>query len=103
MYAVHIQESGQLPDFIVKAFDEESKKADNPRKYKSSIINNLFVKGDDGSFTMDLQNEKIVAATTEVERKEAARKEKRMRKTVFLASVFNGRADLLQKAIGDGE
>ena len=103
IYHVRIQEKGALPDFIVQLFDKESKNRPDARSFKSSIINNLLEKQSNGQYHMNLQNNKIVEARAQIERKEAARNEQGMPKTVFLANNFNGNTALLQQAIDNGE
>ena len=69
IYHVRVQEKGQLPEFIVQLFDKESKNQPNQRKIKSSIINNLLEKQSNGQYQMNLQNNKIVEARAQIERK----------------------------------
>ena len=52
---------------------------------------------------MNLQNNKKIEARQQIERREAARNEQGMPKTVFLANIFNGNTALLQQAIDNGE
>ena len=70
IYHVRIQDRGQLPDFICKIFDKDSKGNSPSREFKRTIINNLFVKQADGSLRMDLDNNIIVEARSQIERTE---------------------------------
>ena len=103
LYHVRIEDRGQLPDFICKIFDKDSKGNYPSSELRRSIINNLFVKQADGSFRMDYDNNIIVEARSQIERKEAARNELGMPKTVFLANIFHGNEYLLKRAIDNGE
>ena len=67
IYHVRIQDRGQLPDFICKIFDKDSKGNSPSSEFKRTIINNLFVKQADGSFRMNLYNNKIVKARSQIE------------------------------------
>ena len=68
LYHVRIQDRGQLPDFICKIFDKYSNRVQGPpKKIKKTIINNLFVKQADGSFRMNLYNNKTVKARSQIE------------------------------------
>ena len=55
---IHVPDAGQLPDFIVNLFDNESKMQPDQRKFKTSIINNVLEKQSDGTFKLNLQTEK---------------------------------------------
>ena len=97
-----LKNQGYLPEFIVQLFDKESKNHLS-EKYKTSIINNLLEKQTNGQYQMNLQNSTIAEARSQIERKEAARNELGMPKTVFLANHFHGNTALLQQAIDNGE
>ena len=103
IYHVRIQEKGQLPEFIVQLFDKESKNKPDQRKIKLSIINDLLEKQPNGQYQMNLQNNKIVEARSQIERTEAARNERGMPRTVCLANIFHGDEVLLKRAVDNGE
>ena len=95
IYHVHIQDRGQLPDFICKIFDKDSKGNYPSSKLKRTIINNLFVKRADGSFRMDLDNNIIVEARSQIERTEDARNERGMPRTVCFCARLRADADMI--------
>ena len=96
IYHVRIQDRGQLPDFICKIFDKYSNRVQGPpKKIKKTIINNLFVKQADGSFRMDLDNNIIVEARSQIERTEDARNERGMPRTVCFCARPRADADMI--------
>ena len=95
LYHVRIQDRGQLPDFICKIFDKDSKGNSPSNKLKRTIINNLFVKQANGSFRMDLDNNIIVEARSQIERTEDARNERGMPRTVCFCARPRADADMI--------
>ena len=97
-----MSDAGAIPAHILDLINEQSKKALNPRKEKSSLINNLFKKNSKGGYDM------IADAPVFEQAKEAfftrfgKDQDTGMPKDVFLWSTFQGNEQALAKAIANG-
>ena len=98
-----MQDAGKLPDYIVDMFEAQSKKAENPTKFKRDIVNNLLVENKDGSFSLDVKNNIFKEAETNFEEKKASTGMHGLQKNTFIASRFSGNVDLFELATAAGE
>lgn len=56
--------SGQVPDHVIWLYDVKARESGSPREYHSNIVNQLFQKGEDGLFNMNLDASMFKEAQT---------------------------------------
>ena len=88
-----------IPEHIKDMIEEQSKKEQQPRKYKTMLINKLFEKTSKGQYDM-LANQPIFQSYKEATHKRCGSEETRGKpRLVFLYDTLHGNAEALQAAI----
>lgn len=97
-----LQDAKAIPEHIVQMIEEESKKQDKPRQYKTDLINKLFTKTTKGDYVMK-PHQPIFETFKETMRKRYGRDETEgTPRSVFLWQTFQGNKEALEAAIQEG-
>lgn len=81
----------------------ESKKAPSQRAFPTEIINRLMVKGSDGQYRLNTDQQFFEQYRHVYTQHKAKDKSKSLPRTVMLASHFHGNEALLKESIANGE
>lgn len=97
-----LHEAKAIPEHIAQMIEEESKKQNKPRQYKTDLINKLFVKTSKGDYTMK-PHQPVFETFKETMHKRFGRDETEgTPRAVFLWSTFQGNKQALEAAIEEG-
>ena len=47
-----MRQSGSIPEYVLDLHDKQAEPAGSPRKFKTVVINSLFIKSDKGRYTL---------------------------------------------------
>ena len=95
-------DAGAIPAHILDLINEQSKKATNPRKEKTALINGLFVKNSKGGYDMQADSPVFQPAKTAFDQRYGKKEQTGMPKDVFLWQTFHGNEVALAAAIEKG-
>lgn len=97
-----MSDANAIPAHILDLINEQSKKAANPRKEKSTLINKLFQKNEKGGYDMVADDPVFEQAREAYHIRFGKDQDTGMPKDVFLWSHFHGNEPALEKAISNG-
>lgn len=95
--------TGRVPEHVCHMWYHESKKAPSQRAFPTEIINRLMVKGSDGQYRLNTDQQFFEQYRHVYTQHKAEDKSKSLPKTVMLASHFHGNEALLTESIANGE
>lgn len=97
-----LHDAKAIPEHIAQMIEEESKKQDKPRQYKTDLINKLFTKTQKGDYVMK-PHQPVFETFKETMHKRYGRDEAEgTPRAVFLWKVFHGSKEALNDAIQEG-
>ena len=95
---------GTLPEHIVHLFNVEAKKSpEGARLAQTRLINSLFQKNEDGTFTVQTDRHEFQEYRKIYHQSIAKDKTEALPRTLMLASHFHGNETLMKKALDNGE
>ena len=95
---------GSLPEHIVHMYNIEAKKSkDGARSFQTRLINSLFQKNKDGTFSVQTEKHEFQEYRKIYHQSIAKDKTEALPRTLMLASHFHGNEALLKKALDNGE
>ena len=95
--------TGGVPEHVSHMWHYESKKAPSQRAFQTEIINRLMVKGSDGQYRLNTDQQFFEQYRHAYTQHKAKDKSKSLPRTVMLASHFHGNEALLKESIQNGE
>ena len=95
---------GSLPEHIVHMYNVEAKKSkDGARAFQTRLINSLFHKTKDGTFSVQTEKHEFQEYRKIYHQSIAKDKTEALPRTIMLASHFGGNETLMKKALDNGE
>ena len=95
---------GSLPEHIVHMYNIEAKKSkDGARAFQTRLINSLFQKNKDGTFSVQTEKHEFQEYRKIYHQSIAKDKTEALPRTIMLASHFGGNEALMKKALDNGE
>ena len=95
--------SGQIPDDIMKLYQDQALREKQPRLFRTQLINSLFQQDDNGEYVLCSDSPSFQAWKCNVDKKFSSQQTTGVPQMIMLWQIFHGNADAMKEAERQGQ